>query len=110
MFESFTKEKSTHYIQYISTHRYLGCIPVLFLLEKKNKSHPKIVLNILAVGWGSEDTSNFFIFFILLVVFRHLILTLSYVLISRSSFNEKKKRKERKQLRKYVQEKKNKIV
>jgi len=57
------------------------------------------------VGWGSEDTSNFFyiFFFILLVVFRHLILTLSYVLLADQVSMEKK---ERKQLRKYVQRKK----
>jgi len=61
--------------------------------KTKNKSHPKIVLNILAVGWGSEDTSNFFVsFFILLVVFRHLILTLSYVLLADQVSMEKEKR------------------
>lgn len=58
------------------------------------ESHPKIVLNILAVGWDQRTHLNIFFFvfvyFVLLSVFRHLILN-----ISRLSFNGEKKKKKK---------------
>ena len=47
------------------------------IISTRKENHPKIVLNILAVGWEQRIHLILFFsfFFILLVVFRHLILT-----------------------------------
>lgn len=48
------------------------------IISTRKESHPKIVLNILMVGWEQRIHLIFsfvFFIFILLVVFRHLILT-----------------------------------
>lgn len=66
------------------------------------ESHPKIVLNILAVGWDQRTHLNyflFFVYFILLSVFRHLILN-----ISRLSFDGEKKTPQKNPQENYVQE------
>jgi len=75
------------------------------IISTRKESHPKIVLNVLAVG-SEQRVHLMFVFvfssfhFLLLVVFRHLII-LTLFNISRLSFNEKKKKEQ-----KYVQEKK----
>lgn len=82
-FESFTKKKK-HTLHTVYFNPQVSGMHTS-IISTREKSHPKIVLNILAVGWGQRIH---LIFFVLLVVFRHLILTL--FIISRLSFNGKK--------------------